>query len=192
MQADDMQAETITRKLFTVDDYYRMAEVGILEWGERVELIEGEIVEMTAIGDRHGGCVNRATDLFTLSFRGRAIVTVQNPVRLNMYNELQPDLVLAKWRADYYSTKHPTPEDILLVLEVSDTTLRKDRDIKLPIYARLGVPEVWIEDLQHDQILLFRDLVGRQYKTNRILQRGDTFSAAAFPETLFKVEDVLG
>jgi Uma2 family endonuclease len=165
--------------------------VGILGPEDRVELIEGEIIEMSPIGDRHGGCVNRANELFVLSFHGKAITTIQNPVRLNMYNEPQPDLVLAKPRSDYYSTGHPRSEDVFLVLEVSDTTLRKDRDIKVPIYAKLGIREVWIEDLQHDQILVFRDLSGKQYKTRRILQRGDTVSTLAFPETIFKVDDLL-
>src|SRR5215510_13348229 len=155
MERGDMRAD-VTKRLFTVDDYYRMAEAGILKAGDRVELIEGEIVEMSPIGNRHAGCVNRANDLFTFLFRGKAIVTVQNPARLNKYNEPQPDLILAKPRADYYASGHPTGEDIFLMVEIADTTLRKDRNIKLPIYARLGIPEVWIGDLGHDQLLVFR------------------------------------
>jgi Uma2 family endonuclease len=187
-----MRAEVTKRRLFTVDDYYRMAEAGILKPEDRVELIEGEIVEMSPIGNRHAGCVNRATDLFTFLFRGKAIVTVQNPARLNKYNEPQPDLILAKPRADYYASKHPTGEDIFLMVEIADTTLRKDRNIKLPIYARLGVPEVWIGDLQHDQLLVFRDAEGGSYKTSLTLHRGESVSVAAFPKISFKVEDLLG
>jgi len=191
MERGKMRAE-VTKKLFTVDDYYRMAEAGILTPEDRVELIEGEIIQMSPIGNRHAGCVNRATDLFTFVFRGKATVTVQNPVRLNKYNEPQPDLVLAKPRADYYASKHPTGEDVFLVLEVADTTLRKDRNVKLPIYARLEVPEVWIEDLAHDRILVFRDRAAKSYKTSLTLRRGDSLSVAAFPEVTFKVEDLLG
>src|SRR5687768_10476197 len=110
MERRDMLAE-VTRKLFTTDEYHRMAKVGILKPEDRVELIDGDIVQMSPIGDRHAGFVNRANDLFTFFFRGKAIVTVQNPVRLNKYNEPQPDLVLAKPRADYYSTKAPAVED---------------------------------------------------------------------------------
>jgi len=97
MENDDMVVD-IQRKRFTFDEYYRMAEVGILDPDDRVELIEGDIIQMSPIGDRHAGCVNRATDLFTNLFRGRAVVTVQNPVRLNKFNEPQPDLTLCKWR----------------------------------------------------------------------------------------------
>jgi Uma2 family endonuclease len=182
----------VTRKLFTVDDYYRMAEAGIIKPEDRVELIEGEIVEMRPIGIRHAGCVNRVTDLLTHLFRGKATVTVQNPARLNQYNEPQPDLILAKPRADYYSSQYPTGEDIFLMIEIADTTLRKDRNVKVPIYARLGVPEVWIGDLQHDRILVFRDPAGSSYQTSLTLQRGDSLSVAAFPEITFKVEDLLG
>jgi Uma2 family endonuclease len=185
-----MQADVV-RRLFTVEDYYRMAEAGILGPDDRVELIEGEIIQMSPIGNRHAGCVNRATDLFTHLFRGKAVVTVQNPVRLNNYNESQPDLVLAKYREDFYASKHPTPEDTLLVLEVADT-LKKDRDIKLPIYARLGIVEVWIEDLKHDHLLVFRDPSGGHYKTTLTLHVGDSVSTAAFPEITFTVHDLLG
>ena len=186
-----MRAE-VTKKLFTVEEYYQMAEAGILKPQDRVELIEGEIIQMSPIGVRHAACVNRATDLFTFSFRGRAIVTVQNPVRLNRYNEPQPDLVLAKHRADYYASGHPTPEDVFLMLEVAQTTLRYDRDVKLPIYARLGIREVWIENLKHDVILVFRNPVGEKFRDSRTLHRGDSLSAAAFPKITFKVEDLLG
>src|SRR2546428_4017420 len=99
-----MQAE-VTKKLFTVDDYYRMAEVGILNESDRVELIEGEIVQMSPIGNRHASCVDRATELFITAFKGRAIVSVQNPLRLDKYNEPQPDFIVLKHRSDYYSSR---------------------------------------------------------------------------------------
>lgn len=182
----------VTKKLFTVDDYYRMADAGILTPQDRVELIEGEIVQMSPIGNRHAGCVNRITDLFTYLFRGKAIVTVQNPARLNQYNEPQPDIILAKPRADYYASRHPTSEDIFLMLEVSDTSLRYDRNVKVPIYARLGIPEVWIADIRNDQLLLFRDRAGDSYKTSLILNRKDSLSVNAFPDITFTVENLLG
>ena len=191
MERGDMRAD-VTKKLFTVDDYYRMAEAGILKPEDRVELIEGEIVEMRPIGNRHAGCVNRVNDLFTFLFRGKAIVTVQNPARLNEYNEPQPDLILAKSRGDYYASRHPTREDIYVMVEIADTTLRKDRNIKIPIYARLGILEVWIGDLQHDRLLVFRDPTASSYKTSLTLHGGDSLFVAAFPEITFKVEDLLG
>jgi Uma2 family endonuclease len=182
----------IQRKRFTVDDYYRMAEVGILDPDDRVELIEGEIIQMSPIGDRHAGCVNRATDLFTHLFRGKAVVTVQNPVRLNKFNEPQPDLTLCKWRADFYTSHHPRPDDILLAVEVADTTLSKDLKLKLPIYARLGIVELWIEDLRNNRILIFRDPEGEQYQTHLTASFGETLYVLAFRNVIIKAEELLG
>ena len=182
----------IQRKRFTVDEYYRMAEVGILDPDDRVELIECEIIQMSPIGDRHAGCVNRANDLFTNLFRGRAVVTVQNPVRLNKFNEPQPDLTLCKWRADFYSSHHPRPDEILLAVEVADTTLRKDLKLKLPIYARLGIVELWIEDLPHNRILIFRNPEGDKYQTALTATFGETLAVLAFQDIIIKVEQLLG
>ena len=142
-----MQIET-TKKLFTVDEYYRMAEAGILGAEDRVELIDGEIIQMSAIGHRHLGCVNRANTLFIESFGRRAVVSPQNPILLSIWTEPQPDLVVLKSRKDFYASKKPEPADALLVVEVADTSLSYDRDVKLPRYAAAGVPEVWIEDLK--------------------------------------------
>jgi Uma2 family endonuclease len=138
----------VTKKLFTVDEYYRMAEVGILNEDSRVELIEGEIIEMSPIGNRHAACVARAIKLFINQFGDRIVLNAQNPVRLSSLTEPQPDILILKPRADFYASKRVGPDGTYLVIEVSDTTLRYDRDRKLPLYAKSGVPEVWIEDLQ--------------------------------------------
>jgi Uma2 family endonuclease len=186
-----MQVEA-TKKLFTVHEYYKMADAGILGEDDRVELIDGEIVQMSPIGDRHLGCVNGATDLFTAAFRGRAVVSVQNPLRLGDYTEPQPDIVLLKPRLDAYRGKHPEAGDALLVVEVADTTLAYDRDVKLPRYAAAGVPEVWIESLGADQLLVHRDPAGDSYKTCRTLTPGDSASIGAFPDVIFEVGELLG
>lgn len=138
------------------------------------------------------GCVNRANDLFTHLFRGKAVISVQNPVRLNKFNEPQPDLTLCKWRADFYSSHHPRPDEILLPLEVADTTVRKDLKLKLPIYARLGIVELWIEDLPHNRILILRDPEGDQFQTRLTASSGDTLSVLAFRDAIIKAEDLLG
>ncbi len=181
-----------TKKLFNVDEYYRMAEAGILGPEDRVELIDGEIVQMSPIGDKHLGCVNLATGLFSAAFRGRAVISVQNPLQLNDYTEPQPDVVLLKHRSDGYRGKHPEAADALLVLEVSDTTLRYDRNVKLSRYAKAGVPEVWIEDVESDTLLVFRNPSGDTFGTNLKLVRGDTVFVEAFPEVTFTVDDLLG
>ena len=186
-----MQIEA-TKKLFTVDDYYRMAEFGILSPEDRVELIDGEIIEMSPMGTRHISCVMRATQAFSGAFKGKAMVSVQLPLRLSNYTEPEPDLTLLKSRADFYAAQKPAAKDAYLVLEVSDTTLDFDRNVKLPRYAAAGILEVWIANLQEDLLLVYREPSGNSYKTNRILRRGDPISVAAFPEVVFKVEDFLG
>ena len=136
--------------------------------------------------------MNRANEALTAAFRGRAVVSPQNPLRLSNYTEPQPDVTLLKFRADFYASKKPAAEDALLVLEVSDTTLRYDRDVKLPRYAAAGVLEVWIANLQEDLLLVCLDPSGNSFKTNLTLHRGDSVSVAAFPDVVFKVEDVIG
>jgi Uma2 family endonuclease len=159
-----MQAE-VTKKLFTADEYYRMSEAGILTENDRVELIEGEIIEMSPIGNRHAACVDRATELFISALQGKAIVSVQSPVRLNEYNEPQPDIVVLRRRGDYYESQRRTAEDTLMLIEVSDS-LHYDVKVKLPIYARTGIPEVWIENLTEDILLICRNPVGNRYIQN--------------------------
>jgi Uma2 family endonuclease len=191
LQGFIMRAE-ITRKLFTTDEYYRMAEVGILTPDDRVELIEGEIIRMSPIGTRHAACVNRAAELFTLKFHGNATVTVQNPAHLNQYNEPQPDLLLLKHREDYYASRHPSPQDTLLLLEVSDTTLSFDLNVKIPIYAATGIREVWIADLRKDIVRVFRNPEADQYQTELTFSGDETLSVLAFPEVVFKATDFIG
>lgn len=189
-QEDDMGVE-VTRKLFTVDEYYKMGEAGILTEDDRVELIDGEIIEMSPIGNRHLGCVNRANRLFTSAFGDRVVVSVQNPLRLSNYTEPQPDVVLLKPRGDEYASKKPAAEDAFLVLEVADTTLSYDRSVKLPRYATAGVSEVWIENLQDDLLLVFRDPVGNAYTTSLVFRRGESISLIALPDVVFTVEQLL-
>ena len=185
-----MQVET-TKKLFTVDDYYRMAEVGIIKPEDRVELIDGEIIEMSPIGSRHLGCVNRANRLFALAARSRFVVSVQHPLLLNNYTEPEPDIVLLKPRSDDYYSKKPAADDALLIVEVSDTTLRYDRDVKLPRYAVAHVPEVWIENLDDDLLLVYRNPAGGRYTTALQLQRGENVSLVALPDVAFSVDELL-
>jgi Uma2 family endonuclease len=186
-----MPAE-VTKKLFTVDEYYRMVDAGILTKRDRVELIEGEILQMSPIGRRHAACVNRANELFVLRFNEKAIVSGQHPLRLDKYNVPQPDIAVLKRRADYYASRLPTPDDTFFVVEVSDTTLRYDTNVKLPIYARSGIAEVWIANLQEDLLLVCRDPDAKTYKIQLTLRRGDPISPLAFSEVVFKVEDLLG
>jgi Uma2 family endonuclease len=186
-----MRIET-TKKLFTVDEYYRMADAGILTQEDRVELIDGEIIEVSPIGVRHLGCVNAANAAFSQAFRGRAVVSVQNPLQLSNYTEPEPDIVLLKFRADSYRGKKPEAADALLVVEVSDTTFAYDSEVKLPLYAEAGIPEVWIENLIEDLLMVYRHPQGNTYKTHLSFKRTDSVSVETFPDLVFAVSDLLG
>lgn len=140
---------------YTVDDYYRMATADILHAEDRVELIEGEIIDMAPIGSRHAAAVTRISNLLMQRVGTHAIVATQSPVRLSHDSEPQPDIALLRPRADYYAAAHPGPADVLLIIEVADSTLHFDRDIKLPLYARHGIAEVWLVDIEHAQLTLY-------------------------------------
>jgi len=182
----------ITKKLFTVDEYYRMAEAGILDPDARLELIEGEILEMSPVGTRHVSCVNRLNRLFNRRLGDEALVSVQNPVRLSHYTEPQPDIVLLKPRDDCYKEKRISWEDAALVIEVSDTTIRRDRDLKLPLYSKAGVSELWIIDLQQDTLFVYRAPGPKTYGSSLTLCPGDPLTLLAFPDVVFQVEDLIG
>jgi Uma2 family endonuclease len=180
------------RKLFSVEEYDRMVEVGILTKYDRVELIEGEILEMSPIGDRHSACTDRATMLLVPLLQGQAIVRVQGPVRLSDNTKPQPDITLLNPREDFYASSSPLSRDALLVIEVAETSIRYDRGPKLAIYAKYGVGEVWIEDLNTDTLLVFRDRHPDGYATSLVLKPGDSVSPVAFPDVALSVSALLG
>jgi Uma2 family endonuclease len=177
---------------FTVDEYYRMAELGIIGPEERVELIEGEIVEMPPIGPGHAGETNRLNHLLISRLASRMTISVQNPIRLALRLEPQPDLTLLRPRADYYSGAHPTAADILLVIEVAETSAHYDRSIKGDIYADHGIPEYWLVNLPKAQIEVYRDPSDDGYRDVRIVGHGDTLAPLAFPDAVFSVEELIG
>jgi Uma2 family endonuclease len=186
----ETSTQQLTRWRFTVHDYHRMGEAGILHEDDRVELIEGELVEMTAIGTRHFSCVNRLTRMLVMNVGDEAIVSVQNPVRLNEYNEPQPDLTVIRPRD--YRESLPIPEDVLLLIEVSDTTLAYDRGVKLPLYARAGIREVWIVDLSGETTGRYTDPSGEGYRRADRLRRGQRLESDALPGPTPSVDEILG
>ena len=179
-----------TRRLFTVSDYYRMAEAGVIRPDERVELIEGEIIRMNPIGPPHANCVDRLTALFVAGLGDRATVRIQNPVRLGELSEPEPDVALVRRGRDL--TAHPGPADIHLLTEVADTSVDFDRRVKLPLYARAGVAEVWIIDLVGSVVEVYRSPQAGGYRDLDRFGAGDTIAPAAFPDVRFRVEDILG
>jgi len=182
--------QRLSRWRFTVHDYHRMGEAGILHEDDRVELIEGELVEMTAIGTRHFSCVNRLTRMLVMHAGDDAIVSVQNPVRLNEYTEPQPDLAVIRPRD--YRESLPEPDDVLLLIEVSDTTLAYDRGVKLALYARAGIGEVWIVDLPNETIERYTSPSADGYRHADQKGRGQTLESTALSGLVPSVDEVLG
>lgn len=182
----------LLRHRFTVADYHRMAEAGILPEDDRVELIDGEIMEMAPIGSRHAACVDRLAQLLFEQIRRRAVVRVQSPIGVSERSEPQPDLALLRQRADFYAQAHPGPEDVLLVVEVAETSADVDREVKVPLYARAGVPEVWLVDLAGEGIEVYRQPSPQGYQQVQRLRRGQSVASQVFPDLELSVGDVLG
>lgn len=161
--------DLIRRHRYTVDDYYRMVEVGILTPDARVELIDGEVIEMPPIGAPHASVVTDLQNLLVEAVGKSAIVRVQNPVHLNHFNEPEPDIALVRPPARKYREAHPKPADVMLLIEVADTSLRFDRDVKIRTYARGGVPEVWLLDLNASRIIRFREPNEEDYTISELI-----------------------
>jgi Uma2 family endonuclease len=153
------------RHRLTVEDYYRMGEVGILAPDARVELIDGEIIDMAPPGNLHAGTVDQLVALLGRAVGDRALLRVQSPISLDNYSEPQPDLTVLRLRTDFYKSSRPRPEDIWLVIEVADSSLRHDRDVKAGLYARTGVPELWLVDVRGRQLTRYRSLAKGSYQS---------------------------
>ncbi|HEV2799548.1 MAG TPA: Uma2 family endonuclease [Pyrinomonadaceae bacterium] len=182
----------ISKYYFTVAEFERMGEAGVFKMDARLELIEGEIIEMSPIGSRHIACVNFLSRLLNQTVGDIAIVSTQNPIRLNDFSQPQPDIALLRLRDDFYKDALTTSRDVLLVVEVADTTLAYDRQVKVPLYAKAGIEEVWIVNLVEEQIETYAELANGAYQTNAIFQRGEEAHAHTIANLSVSVEDVLG
>jgi Uma2 family endonuclease len=180
------------RRLFTVQEYHLMREAGVFTDNERVELIEGEIIQRAAIGRRHVARVDRLAEFFGDRVRTRAIVRVQNPICLNHRSEPQPDIALVQRRADFYEESLPNRENVLLLVEVADSTVNYDRDVKVPNYARSGIREVWLWDLEANCLEVYRDAIANGYTSMQKFERGQQVSPLAFPKFAVSINLILG
>jgi len=181
------------RRRLTIEEYHQMIETGILSEDERIELIRGDMVEMSPIGKRHSACVRRFIRSFSSRLASRAVVDIQDPVTLgDQQSEPQPDIVLFRYQEDCYSAEPPKPEDVLLVVEVADSSLVYDRDVKIPLYAEAGIPEAWLVALPSDTVFSYRDPSPTGYRKVREYRRGDVISPKAFPDEHFAVNEILG
>lgn len=185
-------AVAFTRRTFTVHDYARMRETGILTEDERVELIDGEIRNMSPIGPQHAAIVSKIVKLLTQQVQDTAIVSPQNPVRLTDNTEPQPDIAVLHYRDDFYSAAHPTADDILLVIEVADTTLTYDREEKAPRYAAAAVPEVWIVNIPEQIVEQYTLPVRGQYTHLRKVLLGDDIIATNLASVTINTSYMLG
>ena len=175
-----------------VSQYHQMSEAGIFSENDKVELINGEIIEMSPIGRRHAACVDRINRLFSNILGIKVIVRVQNPIILNNLSEPEPDIALLKPRADFYESGHPQPQDIFLLIEVADSSLEYDRDVKIPLYASSGISEVWLVDIYEQVIIVYRYPSENGYSDIQTLSRGEKLSIQTFPEINLVVNDILG
>ncbi|HEX9700961.1 MAG TPA: Uma2 family endonuclease [Acidobacteriota bacterium] len=189
-----MQAATAlpARRRFTVDEFEHLAEVGILDEDDRVELLDGDIVEMTPISSQHAGGVNALIAIYAGRLGDRAVVAAQNPVRLDDFNEPQPDLCLLRPREDRYRRSHPGAGDVLLLIEVAHTSQPYDQGIKAPLYSRYGVRETWVVDVDESTVHVFRDPSPAGYRSHEQLRPGETVAPEAFPEVLVEVAEIVG
>jgi len=183
----------VVRRKFTVEEYHLLARAGILREDDRVELIDGEVVEMSPVGSRHAGTVKRLLDRFLpLQVARRAVLSVQDPVRLGEFAEPQPDLALLRPRADFYAAAHPTPDDVFLLVKVAETSADYDRQVKLPLYARGSIAEVWLVDLEHDRIEVYQHPSPDGCRDARTVSRGQLLSPSAFPDLSLSADELLG
>jgi Uma2 family endonuclease len=194
--AQQLQHSAVERWRFTVDDFYRMGEVGIFPPDARVELIDGDVIKMAPIGSHHNGSVAGLDEILRELLGRRVTIVAQGPLRLSAPGRAQanpqPDILVLKRRDDFYRHANPTAADVLLVIEVSDSTLAYDRDTKAPMYARAGIPEYWIVDLTGSRLLVYREPRDGVYRSVEALTGEHSVSPIAFPEIAIAVADILG
>ncbi|QIR35624.1 Uma2 family endonuclease [Tolypothrix sp. PCC 7910] len=182
----------LLRRKFTVEQYHKMLESGILTEDDRVELIRGEIIEMSPIGAKHAACVNRLINLLVQLLGKRVIVAAQNPIRLNDSSETQPDVALLKPRDDFYATAHPRTQDIFLLIEVADSTIEYDREQKIPLYAEANIIEVWLVDINEQIVEVYQQPTAVGYQFMQKFASGQTLSIPGFSDVNITINEILG
>jgi Uma2 family endonuclease len=192
VSSDASPRAVVARRRFTTAEYHAMAEAGVLAEDERVELMRGEIVRMSPIGSQHAGCVRELNRQLSRGLGDRALIAVQDPIVLDDASEPEPDIAVLRFREDNYRSVHPKPADVLLIIEVADTSADYDRSVKLPLYAQAGIPEAWLVRLREACIEIHRSPAATGYQEMRTLHSGDTVSPLAFPDIELAVATILG
>ncbi len=172
----------ISKRKLTVDDVLEMGELGLLKPDERIELIEGELYTMTPPSFKHAAWVDKIMKSLERAYGDYAIIRVQSPIALSAHTSPEPDIAVLKFQEDFYETSLPQPNQVFLVVEVSLSSLGYDRDIKLPLYAKAAIPEVWIVNLDEGQLEVYREPQGERYRHRLLLQPGEAIKPLAFPD----------
>ncbi|MGB9180171.1 MAG: Uma2 family endonuclease [Pyrinomonadaceae bacterium] len=182
----------LAKHWITADEYERMGEAGIFHPDDRLELLEGEIYKMSPIGSPHAACVDFLAVTLTDFAQRRFIVRVQSPVRLDDFSEPQPDVALLRWRDDFYRHAHPTPADVMLIIEVADSTVESDRSYKIPLYAQAGIREAWLVNIAEEQVELYAEPQGGTYQISKTFKRGDELQSQTIADLNISVSALLG
>ena len=187
-----MNATIAARKLFSVKEYDELIDTGFFTGKKRVELIEGELIEKMTQGDPHIGCINRLNRIFTRNLGDDFIVSIQNAIVVNPYSAPEPDVAILRFREDFYASGKAKPEDVFLVVEVSDSTVRYDRQTKMPLYAAAGIEEAWLVNLPRKVLEVYRSPVGGKYGVVQKLGKTDSIAPLRFPDLQFSVSGIIG
>ena len=183
--------QLLTKKLsFTVSQYHQMAKIGIIKPDDRVELIRGEIIKMSPIGIKHASCVIRLSEMLWSKLEKRVLMSIQNPVQLDNFSQPQPDIMLLKRKADFYNTKHPQSDDVLLLIEVADTTIETDKNDKIPLYSEMNIKEVWLVDINSECIEVYRNPSLTGYQQIETFFKGQTISIESFTDVIINVNEI--
>jgi len=186
------KTSSVSPKRFRVEDFRKMMEVGILPEESGWEIIDGYLIDKMSIGSKRAGTVNRLNQTLVFLLGGKAVVAVQNPIHIDDYNEPEPDIAMLKPREDFYTESLPAPQDVLLLIEVSDSTLEYDRDIKRTLYAEAGIAEFWLVNLKENTVERYSSPKNGNYRLAEILEVGETIKAGTIENLELKIEEVLG
>jgi len=174
----------LDQRLLTVKEYHQMAEVGILGADDRVELLNGQLINMSPSGSKHAACVEKITEMLRHLLKGQAMVRSQNPIELDLYSEPEPDVAIVRMKENYYADRHPVSQEIFFLIEVSDSSLEKDRQVKLEIYAQAKIPEYWIVNLAKQEVEVYTKPVEGRYHIRQIYTLGDDIPVTFFNNQL--------
>lgn len=191
-ELEKTEVPAIARKKFRVDEVYKMMEIGILPEESGWELINGEIIRRMTIGSKHASTVKKLNRIFTNLLGERAIISVQDPIHIDEHNEPEPDVALLKPRDDFYAESHPTPQDVLLLIEVSGSTIEFDRETKKTLYAEAGIEEFWLVNLKEQTIETYSQPKNGNYRLAQILEKGETVNSKTIENLKLEVEEILG